>query len=79
MRDVAFVHDGYPPQINIVRVNGSRAVLMTILKVGSASTLNIISGVKALLPHIRETLPPGVTAGRGRRPVGVRAATRSPA
>ena len=60
MRDVAFVHDGYPPQINIVRVNGSRAVLMTILKVGSASTLNIISGIKELLPHVRETLPPGI-------------------
>ncbi len=60
MRDVAFVHDGYPPQINIVRVNGSRAVLMTILKVGSASTLNIISGIKDLLPLVRETLPPGI-------------------
>ena len=60
MRDVAFVHDGYPPQINIVRVNGNRAVLMTILKVGSASTLNIISGIKNLLPHVRETLPPGL-------------------
>ena len=60
MRDVAFVHDGYPPQTNIVRVNGSRAVLMTILKVGSASTLDIINGIKALLPHVRETLPPGI-------------------
>ncbi len=60
MRDVAFVHDGYPPQINIVRVNGTRAVLMTILKVGSASTLNIINGIKKLLPHVRQTLPPGI-------------------
>jgi multidrug efflux pump subunit AcrB len=60
MRDVAFVHDGYPPQTNIVRVNGNRAVLMTILKVGSASTLDIIKGIKALLPHVRETLPPGI-------------------
>jgi multidrug efflux pump subunit AcrB len=60
IRDVAFVHDGYPPQINIVRVNGSRAVLMTILKVGSASTLNIIAGIKALLPHVRQTLPPSI-------------------
>ncbi len=39
MRDVAFVHHGSPPQTNLVRVNGSRAVLMTILKAGSASTL----------------------------------------
>ncbi len=60
MRDIAFVHDGYPPQTNIVRVNGSRAVLMSILKVGSASTLDIISGIKTLLPHVRETLPPGI-------------------
>ena len=60
IRDVAFVHDGYPPQINIVRVNGSRAVLMTILKVGSASTLNIIAGIKGLLPHVRQTLPPSI-------------------
>ena len=40
IRDVAFVHQGSPPQTNIVRVNGSRAVLMTILKAGSASTLD---------------------------------------
>ena len=39
MRDVAYVHQGSPPQTNLVRVNGSRAVLMTILKAGSASTL----------------------------------------
>ena len=39
MRDVAYVHEGSPPQTNLVRVNGSRAVLMTILKAGSASTL----------------------------------------
>src|ERR1700677_4627123 len=39
VRDVAFVHQGSPPQTNVVRVNGARAVLMTILKAGSASTL----------------------------------------
>ena len=39
MRDVAYVHQGSPPQTNLVRVNGSRAVLMTILKAGAASTL----------------------------------------
>jgi multidrug efflux pump subunit AcrB len=61
MRDVAWVHDGFPPQTNAVRVNGKHAVLMTIEKVGSASTLDIIAAVKALLPQIRETLPPGVT------------------
>jgi CzcA family heavy metal efflux pump len=57
IHDVAFVHDGAPPQTNIVRVNGSRAVLMTIQKAGSASTLDVINGVKALLPKLRESLP----------------------
>ena len=57
VRDVAFVHDGAPPQTNIVSVDGSPAVLMTILKSGSASTLDVIAGVKALLPQLRETLP----------------------
>jgi multidrug efflux pump subunit AcrB len=60
VRDVAFVHDGNPPQTNVVRVNGVHAVLMTILKSGSASTLNIIDGVKSLLPKISETMPPGL-------------------
>jgi multidrug efflux pump subunit AcrB len=60
MRDVAGVRDGNPPQTNIVRVNGSRAVLMTILKSGAASTLDIVSNVKKLLPTIAETLPSSV-------------------
>ena len=46
IRDVAFVHDGHPPQTNIVRVDGRRAVLMTIQKTGSASTLNIVNSIK---------------------------------
>ncbi|HVJ55654.1 MAG TPA: efflux RND transporter permease subunit [Aliidongia sp.] len=57
MQDVAFVHDGSPPQTNVVRVDGSHAVLMTIQKAGTASTLDIINGVKALLPKIRASLP----------------------
>ncbi|WP_206997155.1 efflux RND transporter permease subunit [Trinickia mobilis] len=60
IRDVAHVRDGYPPQTNVVRVDGHRAVLMSIMKNGSASTLDIIAGVKAKLPHIEETLPPGL-------------------
>jgi multidrug efflux pump subunit AcrB len=60
IRDVAHVRDGYPPQTNIVRVDGHRAVLMSILKNGSASTLDIIAGIKAKLPLIEETLPPGL-------------------
>jgi multidrug efflux pump subunit AcrB len=60
IRDVAFVHDGSPPQTNIVRVDGGAAVLMTIQKSGSASTLDVINGVKSLLPKIRESLPPEI-------------------
>ena len=60
LRDVAYVHEGSPPQTNVVRVNGSRAVLMTILKAGAASTLSVIDGVKSLLPRVRESLPPGL-------------------
>src|ERR1700726_4075620 len=57
MHDVAFVYQGSPPQTNLVRVNGSRAVLMTILKAGSASTLTVIEGIKSLLPRVQESLP----------------------
>ena len=57
MHDVAYVHAGSPPQTNLVRVNGSRAVLMTILKAGAASTLSVIEGIKSLLPRVEESLP----------------------
>src|SRR5271154_5703394 len=57
VRDVAYVHQGSPPQTNMVRVNGSRAVLMTILKAGAASTLDVIQGVKSLLTRVEESLP----------------------
>jgi multidrug efflux pump subunit AcrB len=57
MRDVAYVHDGSPPQINAVRVNGASAVLLTIMKSGASSTLDIINGVKRLLPSVSQTLP----------------------
>ncbi len=57
MRDVAHVRDGYPPQINIVRVDGTRSVLMTILKNGSNSTLDIISKVKVLVGRLKTGLP----------------------
>src|SRR5271170_6352859 len=58
IKDVANVRDGYPPQTNIVRANGQRSALMVILKIGNASTLDIISGVKAILPTIAAGLPP---------------------
>ena len=57
MRDVAHVRDGSPPQTNIVHQDGTHAVLMTVLKSGSASTLDIIAGVKAILPQIKTGLP----------------------
>ena len=58
IKDVAWVRDGFPPQTNIVRVNGQRSVLLTIQKAGNASTLNVIAGIKALLPQIQTTVPP---------------------
>src|SRR5438309_7479161 len=58
VKDVAWVRDGFPPQTNIVRVNGQRSVLLTIQKAGNASTLNVISAIKSLLPQIRLTVPP---------------------
>jgi multidrug efflux pump subunit AcrB len=58
IRDVSHVRDGFPPQTNIVRVNGSRAILMSIMKTGSASTLDIIKGVRGVLANIKDQLPP---------------------
>jgi multidrug efflux pump subunit AcrB len=57
IRDVAYVHSGSPPQTNLVRVNGSRAVLMTVLNAGAASTLSVIDGIKSILPRVQESLP----------------------
>jgi multidrug efflux pump subunit AcrB len=58
IRDVAHVRDGYPPQTNMVHVDGQRAALLTIQKSGSASTLDIITKVKQALPRVLATLPP---------------------
>jgi multidrug efflux pump subunit AcrB len=60
MRDVAHIRNGSPPQTNIVHVDGSHAVLMTILKAGATSTLDIIANIRALLPQIESTLPPSL-------------------
>src|SRR3979490_1782515 len=60
MRDVAYVHDGSPPQTNVVKVDGQNAVLLSIVKTGATSTLAIISQVKQLLPSIRATPPPSL-------------------
>jgi multidrug efflux pump subunit AcrB len=61
IKDVAWVRDGFPPQTNIVRVNGQRSVLLTIQKAGEASTLSVISGIKSLLPQIATTVPRQLT------------------
>jgi len=58
IRDVAHVRDGSGPQTNIVRVDGRRAILMSIMKTGSASTLDIIAGVQAKLKSVKGQLPP---------------------
>lgn len=60
MRDVAQVHEGFAVQQSIVRVDGHRSVLMTILKSGSASTLDIVKRVRERLPQIVSNLPPPV-------------------
>ena len=58
VRDVASIADGSIPQTNIVRQDGRRGVLAIVLKSGSASTLNVVSGIRAKLPEVAKTLPP---------------------
>ncbi len=57
IRDVAYVRDGSPPQQNVVRSNGQAAVLETVLKNGTASTLSVVDTVKNFLPQIRAAAP----------------------
>ena len=61
VHDVATVADGSTPQTNVVRQDGHRAVLLTVLKSGSASTLSVVHDVLGLLPQIKATLPPALT------------------
>ena len=61
IHDVAHVRDGNPPQTNIVRVDGRRAVLVNIMKTGNASTLDIIREVRAKLAYVKGELPPTLT------------------
>ena len=58
IRDIGHVRDGFSPQTNIVRQDGHRAVLLTIMKGGNASTLQVVDGVRKLLPAVEATLPP---------------------
>jgi len=57
IKDVAQVRDGFQPQTNIVRVNGNRAALLTVNKSGNASTLDIVSRIKELLPTLHALVP----------------------
>ncbi|HWA68542.1 MAG TPA: efflux RND transporter permease subunit [Rhizomicrobium sp.] len=58
LHDVGHVRDGNTPQGNIVHVNGNRAVLSTVLKNGQASTIDVVNGIKDLLPVLKTQLPP---------------------
>ena len=60
LRDVATVSDGFAPQINIVRQDGSRGVLVSVLKAGDASTIDVVKGIRKLLPRVAQTLPPAL-------------------
>jgi len=57
IKDVAHVRDGFIVQTNVVHTNGKRGVLLTILKTGNASTLDVVANVKKALPQIQTTLP----------------------
>src|SRR3984957_1508886 len=57
VRDLAHVRDGYSPQTNMVRVNGRRSVLMSVLKTGKASTIDIIDSINQKVPQVRGSLP----------------------
>ncbi|MBV8102635.1 MAG: efflux RND transporter permease subunit [Verrucomicrobia bacterium] len=58
LHDVATVSDGFALQTNVVRQDGHRGVLMSIIKAGTASTLSVVSGVKNLLPRVATIVPP---------------------
>ena len=60
LRDVATVSDGFPPQTNIVRQDGQRGVMFSILKAGSASTIDVVNGIRSLIPRVLQTLPPAL-------------------
>jgi len=60
VRDVAHVRDGFAPQTNVVRQDGSRGVLLTVLKNGGASTIDIVNNIRAVLPKVLATVPDDV-------------------
>jgi CzcA family heavy metal efflux pump len=58
LRDVASVSDGFQVQTNVVRQDGHRGVLISILKSGNASTLDVVKGIRGILPRVASTVPP---------------------
>jgi len=58
LRDVASVSDGFQVQTNIVRQDGHRGVVISILKSGNASTLDVVKGIRSILPRVASTVPP---------------------
>jgi multidrug efflux pump subunit AcrB len=60
LRDVANVRDGFATQTNVVRQDGRRGTLVTILKTGAASTVDVVQGIRNLLPRVIPTLPPAL-------------------
>jgi CzcA family heavy metal efflux pump len=58
LRDVASVSDGFQVQTNVVRQDGHRGVLISILKSGNASTLDVVKGIRSILPRVASTVPP---------------------
>ena len=61
LRDVAHVRDGFAVQTNIVRQDGVRGVLMSMYKLGGASTLTVVNAIKAMVPKASQSLPPELT------------------
>ncbi|MFT3996683.1 MAG: efflux RND transporter permease subunit [Asticcacaulis sp.] len=61
LRDVAHVRDGSAPQQNVVHVDGRRSALMTVYKSGNVSTVNIVEGIRDMLPTLKPNLPPSLT------------------
>ena len=58
LRDVASVSDGFQVQTNVVRQDGHRGVLVSVLKSGNASTLDVVKGIRSILPRVASTVPP---------------------
>jgi multidrug efflux pump subunit AcrB len=60
VRDVATVSSGYAFQTNVVRQDGHRGVLISVLKAGNASTLSVVKGIRGVLPRVLQTVPPNL-------------------